>query len=333
MKSLLKQATDLYRESFSDGESYIKYFFENKFKPANFLFIEENGQILSELFLVEKRLFIRGKVLPFPYVVGACTKKNRQGEGLMSRLLIMCFNALEARGIWVTGLFPFRHSFYEKQGFITLNRMKEKPIKPDEALTIKEFSESEIGKLADFYNSECAKSDIYILRTETEFYEKIKEVEAATGKTYLAYKDDLLTGYIMFDSEEITEAMGTGWQGLPALNGRSYNFPDEKGEKYAMFRLIKAAPLLPFLNYPTDICSNVNIRVTDAFRRTEDEIFTLSVEGGKAVLTPSESYNYTLTIEEMTLLVTGAYAREGYLPPAELAEIFPPTKPLIFDKY
>ena len=333
MNTLLNQAIKLYSESFSDGKEYVKYFFEEKFSSENFLYIKDKEQIISELFLVEKRLFLRGAELACPYVVGACTKSERRGEGLMNNLLFKCFDILEARGTWLTALYPFRHSFYEQQGFVTLNRMRKSPIISQDKYIVKEIAETDIKELNDFYISECAKSNLYIKRSKIEFYAKVKEVKAATGKTYAAYKGGILTGYIMFDNEEVIEALGIGWQELLELKNRNYYMPDDNGEKYAMLRLIKVSPLLPLLNYPIDICANIDIRITDAFRRTEDEIFTLSVEGGKAILRPSDSYKYTLTIEEITLLVSGAYVREGYSPPPELADLFPPTKPLIYDKY
>ena len=112
----LEQCRALYREAF--GEDDIEFetaLFENCFKYCKW--IEENGRIVSMLFLLPTVFKAEQQSIKGAYIYAAATLKEYRGNGYMSRLIE------EIKGDFPLFLRPANDNlinFYENLGFKTL---------------------------------------------------------------------------------------------------------------------------------------------------------------------------------------------------------------------
>lgn len=325
---------NLYKKCFDDSEQYIEYFFNNKYRRNNTIIAKDSNKIIATLFLIPKKIRLRGVELSFPYIVGACTDPMYRGQGIMNNLIYDAIIKLHNRGNAIVGLYPFRHSFYAKQGFVTINRMCKNKVNYINAnLSYSVATINDTKELSAFYRLATANYDSKLLRNKRDFASKIEEVMSAPGKTVIIRDKDNIIGYCMYDSSEIIEYLGQGIEGIRELDSREYYVDSEQGEEYAMMRIVNPCKLLGRLKYPSNLTTKIRIKVEDTFVPLNTSIMLLDISESKCIITDSATYDYVVTIEELTLLITGSYLREGYRPPDILCDLFPPARNLILDKY
>lgn len=333
---MVNKLINLYSMCFDDSKEYIKYFFDKKYNRANTVIATDNNEVISELFLINKKIVLRGVSLSCPYVVGACTHPKFRGQGIMNSLIHDSFIKLDNRGAMLTALYPFRHSFYNKQGFMTINRMQKIIINyKKNSIIYRDANVSDAEIINKYYNNYCKNYDSYIVRNIKNTKDKINEVTAGSGTIIIAYDNQNVIGYVMYDNSEIIEIIGNYnlLFGIADLDGRECYVENHTGEEYAMLRIINAEKLLAKIKYPININMSINLGITDDFYTNNSNFLNLKINNGNAIVKSSDDCDLMLTIEELTLLIAGAYDREGYMPPDILREIFPPTKLLIYDKY
>lgn len=122
-----KQIIELWNEAFGDSENEIKFFLDNKYIPENTLVIEENGRIVSMLFLLEGKMRISSCAYPSYYLYAACTAKDFRGRGYMADLLKKANEIGHSRKKDFICLMPGEKSlfdFYEKHGYKTVFNKK-----------------------------------------------------------------------------------------------------------------------------------------------------------------------------------------------------------------
>jgi len=332
MKDIKERLKSLYSICFDDKKEYVDYFFAKKFRLKNALWISKDGEIISLLTLIPKKLMVREKTFRCPYIVGACTRSDMRGKGLISDLILKSFKIMKNNGVTMCALYPFSHDFYRRHGFVTVNRMKEEIIDYKKSdYTLKTASVKDTDIIHNFYKKRLKDYDLKIIRNKEDFKRKIEET-SVTGITKLIYDNDGLCGYVMYDDEEIIEALGEGFEQIEDLRGKRINTPSEEDSEYSMIRIINPVKLLSEIIYPVIDCT-ARIKIKDNFFSENNMSLEINIKDGKTEIKPSKIYDYTLTAEELALLVFGAYKRENYSPPIDLQSLFPPAKALIFDKY
>lgn len=324
----------LYSSCFNDSDSYIEYFFNNKYSRNNTLLYRDSCKIVSALFLVYKKIRLRERTIPCPYIVGACTYYEYRGQGIMNKLIYDSFARLRSRGTCIVGLYPFRHSFYERQGFVTINKMQSIKITQElNNYTYRPATLEDSAALSKFYNQSLCNYNSYLIRNKSDFTNKLQEVNSAPGKTMIIYDNNMIIGYIMYDDSEIIEAIGSGFGIIKELVGKEYSSYSEDGEQYVMLRIIDPIKLLSTIRYSKIINDEIRIRITDAFFPINNITIKLAIDIGKCSIENCNDYNYELSIEQLTMLVTGSYNLNNYNPPNKLKDIFPIQTLLIYDKY
>lgn len=126
-ESDIKSIVSLWNEAFGDGENEIMYFIKNRYKPENTVVCEENGSIVSMLFLLDGQMRIKGTDYPSYYLYAACTSKEFRGRGLMASLLEFAKSISQKRGYRFICLKPAEESlfdFYKKHGYETVFSQK-----------------------------------------------------------------------------------------------------------------------------------------------------------------------------------------------------------------
>lgn len=110
----------LWIEAFGDSEEDIGFFIDNKFIPENTIVYDDNGAIVSMLFLLEGNLTLKGTSYPSYYLYAACTAKECRGRGIMAMLLEKAKEITAERNKFFICLMPAEESlfgFYERFGY------------------------------------------------------------------------------------------------------------------------------------------------------------------------------------------------------------------------
>lgn len=197
----IPQAKALWKEAFNDSDSFIEWYFDNKVLPGNSLGIFDSS-LISVLHTIPYTLSIRNKPLKTAFIAGAATSNKRRNEGLMRILLKESIGLMKSRGILMTHLYPFKHSFYEKFGWASysfVNRKTAENAYNTEGLEVKETDD--INALSGLYNDMMSKFDGYVIRGEREWNWRIGELKSDGGRIAAVFKDGNLKAYMMFFCE------------------------------------------------------------------------------------------------------------------------------------
>lgn len=127
VKDDINRLSALWRECFGDDEDYIRNFMKNRFIPRNTVVYRSNGDIRSQLFLLEGDLRIKSQKYHSLYVYAACTQQAYRGRGLMTALLDKVNELAHDRRADYVCLVPGEpelFDFYRRFGFITAFKKK-----------------------------------------------------------------------------------------------------------------------------------------------------------------------------------------------------------------
>jgi predicted acetyltransferase len=153
---------------------FVDYFFKNKYKKENAVYKELNGQIVSALHLIEKKINIGGLFFDCPFIAAAATDKEHRNKGYMAEIIKQSFQRLFDNGYCITALNPFDYRFYAKFGFAAFCYAKE------EVVDFKAGGNYSLTKLTekDFYKlTETAKA---FLTVEMSMGQMIDDVKLST---------------------------------------------------------------------------------------------------------------------------------------------------------
>ena len=103
-----QELTELWSETFGDGEKFISSFLDAYMIPEyNVPIVVENKKIVSALYLVDFDLYSETQVLgSCAYLFAAATKKGCRNKGYMSALVKHSAELCANRGLKAVFLFP-----------------------------------------------------------------------------------------------------------------------------------------------------------------------------------------------------------------------------------
>lgn len=164
----------LWKEAFGDTDEFLDLFFTTAFSTDRTICIEEDGKILSALYIFD--CLFEGKKIAYIYAVA--TSKSARGRGLCRKLMSYTHTYLKdkeyAGAILVPsdkGLFEM----YEKMGYKTCCFTDEAEVLAENnTIKLKEISKEEFAKLRREYLPEKAviqeKENLDFLGSFAEFY-------------------------------------------------------------------------------------------------------------------------------------------------------------------
>lgn len=237
---------NLWHECFGDSEKEIRFFLKEKFVAENTVVYEENGNIVSMLFLLDGEMHIDNFDYPAYYLYAACTSKNCRGRGLMAKLLDFSQSIAKQRDVTFICLMPAEKSlfdFYSKHGYITFFERKKLQIKESD---VNEYS-SNIVFESDFYNSDLQALRDEALNSVNYFKWNNKSINFAFehAKLYSGWHLATCEGYMLYSIYDSNAYV------------KEYTFPQSDLPAYAKF-LFKNHDIDKIIfNLPTEFQSDV----------------------------------------------------------------------------
>lgn len=120
--NLKEQAVKLYLSGFPEDTHEFATDFTNRFFDKNSVYIEENGKLISMLYMFDCAILTDGKSLPVYYVYAVVTDPEYRGKGYMRKLMDKAKENAKEEGKEALIIKPSNeglYSFYEKLGFKT----------------------------------------------------------------------------------------------------------------------------------------------------------------------------------------------------------------------
>lgn len=295
---------NLYRDAFpNDTENYINYFFSKKVKSDKTFVLEDNGEVLSALYLVDKQVLFNGKNISVPYIVAAGTKSEYRGKKLLEKVMDGALNFLNKTRCPFVALFPFKHDYYRKYGFIVSDYSYK--LKCDGKGNKLQFVKSNDVKLFLTMYNDYFKNVNCIYRDELIFKQRLEELEAEGGSSYLMLKDGVAKGYV-FVSDEIDELVYfddiADLEKEEFLNNKNSDiFIDLNAGTHqnTMIKICNIEQFLFLLNFKKEIQYDGVIKFK--FKHIEDKVLHIKVVNGIILIKNTDIKIYDEEINEETL--------------------------------
>lgn len=146
----------LWKDTFHDDDTIGRMFYHSRYIPENTVVAEEDGEIISMLFLLEGKLKINGRYYSSYYLYAAATAEKYRGNGYMSKLLAYAENLALSRNIDFICLKPAEDSLY---GFYS--RFGYKPVFTVSRIKINNFDYPGFYVSSGFNSYDCCRNSIF----------------------------------------------------------------------------------------------------------------------------------------------------------------------------
>ena len=110
----------IWKDIFGDTDSFINWFFTNRFSPDMSFVCEQNGKIASLLHTYPIEISLREKKVSAVMVSGVATLPQYRGQGLMHKLFLYALKELEKKGHYLCCYYPANPDFYKSLGHVNI---------------------------------------------------------------------------------------------------------------------------------------------------------------------------------------------------------------------
>lgn len=314
---------ELWQTCFHDSDTFVDFYFSEKYKDENAIAVIENGQVLSALQMIPYMSQCWGKPFSVCYIAGASTNPDVQGRGLMSGLLRRSFKEMYLRGVAFSILIPaepWLFEYYARFGYTSVYyENKEHFHIPAEKISKEQDFESfPVSILYEYFSSKQNLTSCSVLHDWNDFQAIIKDIELEGGAIVSVSCENKITAlaFVLYDGncifipdclydDEISK--NTLFEKCAArfrCGDIIYRkVSDKKGQAYGMARIIRVEDMLKVWAalFPEYSCS---LSVTDAIISDNNALFV--IEKGKCSKYPLDTGMETIDIHELTsLLLTG----------------------------
>ncbi len=312
----------LWKESFGDSDSFMNWYFDNRYLPEYTSVVEEDGSIVSMMFAYPYHVKIRNVILPGAMMSGFATKDGYRGKGYMEWNFRALNHRMKEAGmavsfntpVWENGYARFGHPAVTDSCYLegTGSGKQSECLK---SLDIMKAQDRLFGVYTLF--SQCYSATVS--RTYSDFLLKMQDyaadgakalawIENGTVKAYCIYYDleDMLQGVelayltegaerkllegILFKSEGRKISVKLPPDSELAVPGLALR----KRSQAAMGIVSIEKVLGEVINIP-----DITVKMIDPIGITQDEIYTFS---GKKV---SKTADMEMSAGDMIQFVTG----------------------------
>lgn len=187
-----EQLIDLWRSCFRDSEDFIRLFFERVYREEWALTIEEEGEVISVLYLIPYRMNWEGQEINVGYICGAGTLPSRRGEGLMGRLLHDAREVMRQRQMDLAVLIPaeerlfdyYRQYGYTEAFFYSLIQVKSNIPSPQGLYYFHRIDETKLGSWYPFFDRMMRRRPCCLLHGKEDFEHNYIDTLLDGGQLY-----------------------------------------------------------------------------------------------------------------------------------------------------
>lgn len=334
----LENIKDIWNYCFGDGEAFVDYYFNNKYKAKNTILIEEDGDLMSSLQLNQYKIKLNNNTYDTSYIVGVSTYPDARGKGYMKDMMDFSLNELYKKGQLVSLLMPIDYRLYRKYGYehcydqieykLDINDLKQFKINGD----FEKVKDTNIKDMINIYNDFLIKNNGYVVRDENYYNNLFKEIKCENGHMYI-HKDENYDGYIIyFIMEDTMFVREICYKNINALNSMlkfifnhntqckkvtimssitdsiRYILPNLKTSEvninpFMMGRIINIQGFIDSLKIKCNNLDEAYIGVVDNQIEQNNKVFKLKVEDNKvSAQETSERADITLSINNISQL-------------------------------
>lgn len=333
----LNQIKYIWKYCFNDSDSFMNYYFEDKYKKENTLVVEEDNKLVSSLQLNQYNIVLNNKVYAVSYVVGVSTLPEGRGMGYMKILMKRALEDMYERGQLVSILMPIDYRLYRYYGYEHCYDQLEYKIDIE---LLKDFKTNgkfkracteDISYLISIYNNSIKGKNGFTLRDESYFKNLFKEIESEDGYIYIHHGESGFDGYIVYlimnGNLYVREIFYENIDSLSSILKFLYNhntqyknviissplddkirfiFPnlkdiDIKVKPFMMGRIINFEKFIKSLEVNNLSC-NFNLKVEDKFIDENNKIFNISIENNKIDVVDSDKEDICIDINTLSQL-------------------------------
>lgn len=205
-KNDLDKVKRIWEYCFNDTEEYIKFYFEQIYKPENSIVFEFDNKVVASLNLNQYKLNLNKTEERVSYIVGVSTLPEIRGLGIMKKMMGASFNEMSKKNQNFSILMPIDVELYRKYGYeicydILIQKVNIEELRGFKADGFLKKAEIEDAKiLSEIYNNYIKNKKINgAVKREKKYFETmLLEVKAEGLNLYL--NDD--KGYILYSIED-----------------------------------------------------------------------------------------------------------------------------------
>ncbi|MDN9331108.1 GNAT family N-acetyltransferase [Clostridioides difficile] len=312
----IESIKEIWSYCFNDTESFMKYYFNDKYKSENTVVALDEGKIISSLQLNQYKLLLNSKVYNTSYVVGVSTLPEGRGAGYMNKVMKFTLNELYKKGQLVSILMPIDYRLYRRFGYehcydqieYTINTADLKNFKSSGKMIKSNLSQ--IDDLIQIDRIFLNEVNGNVLKDEHYYENLFKEIQSEDGFLYI-HEGNEKDGYIVYFLQEgkmfVRELFYKNIDALKSMLKFIYNHntqckivtistptidkirfildnpkdSDIKIKPFMMGRIINVKKFIEDIDIEKDINSSFNLLIEDKFIDENNGLFKISIQNKK----------------------------------------------------
>ncbi|ENY8710884.1 GNAT family N-acetyltransferase [Clostridioides difficile] len=312
----IESIKEIWSYCFNDTESFMKYYFNDKYKSENTVVALDEGKIISSLQLNQYKLLLNSKVYNTSYVVGVSTLPEGRGTGYMNKVMKFTLNELYKKGQLVSILMPIDYRLYRRFGYEHCYDQIEYTINTDDLKNFKSSGKmiksnlSQIDDLIRIDRTFLNEVNGNVLKDEHYYENLFKEIQSEDGFLYI-HEGNEKDGYIVYFLQEdkmfVRELFYKNIDALKSMLKFIYNHntqckivtistptidkirfildnskdSDIKIKPFMMGRIINVKKFIEDIDIEKDINSSFNLLIEDKFIDENNGLFKISIQNKK----------------------------------------------------
>ncbi|HBF4020923.1 TPA: GNAT family N-acetyltransferase, partial [Clostridioides difficile] len=312
----IESIKEIWSYCFNDTESFMKYYFNDKYKSENTVVALDEGKIISSLQLNQYKLLLNSKVYNTSYVVGVSTLPEGRGAGYMNKVMKFTLNELYKKGQLVSILMPIDYRLYRRFGYEHCYDQIEYTINIDDLKNFKSSGKmiksnlSQIDDLIQIDRTFLNEVNGNVLKDEHYYENLFKEIQSEDGFLYI-HEGNEKDGYIVYFLQEdkmfVRELFYKNIDALKSMLKFIYNHntqckivtistptidkirfildnpkdSDIKIKPFMMGRIINVKKFIEDIDIEKDINSSFNLLIEDKFIDENNGLFKISIQNKK----------------------------------------------------
>lgn len=204
----MQEAKALWKSAFGDSDAFIDTYFNNKISEGSSLGMFDNG-LSCVVHMLPYKIRVQGVEMTSSFIAGAATAQDKRKRGLMRTMLFESLKLMKERGVLITHLYPFKHSFYEQFSWTTYTYVNKSVVTIGKKANV--VQTQDINLLNTLYKNMMKGYDGYVLRSEKEWEWRLSELLCDGGKAAVLIEEEKPVAYMLYfddnNKAEVIEAV------------------------------------------------------------------------------------------------------------------------------